>query len=407
MFARLMAVVAALTLSACAALSPPMSAPEPRPLVLLVSIDGFRPDYLDRGVTPTLSRLAAEGATGPMQPSFPSKTFPNHYTLVTGLRPDHHGIVNNTMEDPAIPGVTFRLSDKAAVTDRRWWDDGEPVWVTAENAGLHTATLFWPGSEADIHGVRPERWLPFDQTMTGDARVDQFLAWLDDPAAARPDFGTLYFDIVDTAGHRSGPDSPEVDAAVASVDASMARLLAGLRARGLADQVVLVVVADHGMAATAPERSIPLGPVTASDAAHVVFAGAILGVDPVPGHEAAVRAELLAPHDHMQCWERGHLPPRLAFGTHRRVPAIFCLAETGWEIVWPDQKGWSGGDHGYDNAAPEMQALFIAHGPGVARGARIEGLRNVDVHALLGRLLGIAVPADDGDPRLAATVLVP
>ncbi|MFT4914060.1 MAG: putative AlkP superfamily pyrophosphatase or phosphodiesterase [Brevundimonas sp.] len=404
MFVRLLAVLAALVLAGCSTLSPSSAAPPPRPLVLLISIDGFRSDYLDRGLTPVLSRLAHEGTTGPMEPSFPSKTFPNHFTLVTGLRPDHHGIVNNTMEDPAIPGVTFRLSDKGAVTDRRWWDDGEPVWVTAENAGLHTATLFWPGSEADIHGVRPERSLPFDQSMTGDARVDHFLAWLDAPEG-RPDFGTLYFDIVDTAGHRHGPDSAEVNAAAASVDASIGRLLAGLRARGLADRVVLVVVADHGMAEISPDRVVRLGPVTASDAARVVYSGAILGVEPQPGHEAEVRAELLVPHDHMQCWEKGRLPPRLAFGTHRRVPAIVCLAETGWEILSPGQRAWSGGDHGYDNAAPEMRALFIAHGPGVVAGRRIATLRNVDVHALLGRLLGLALPAGDGDDRLARAVL--
>lgn len=406
MFARLMAVLAALVLAGCTTVTVPHAAPL-RPLVLLISIDGFRSDYLDRGATPTLSQLAREGTSGPMQPSFPTKTFPNHYTLVTGLRPDHHGIVNNTMDDPAIPGVTFRLSDKSAVADRRWWDDGEPVWVTAENAGLHTATLFWPGSEADIHGVRPERFLPFDQAMTGDARVDQFLAWLDDPAVARPDFGTLYFDIVDTAGHQHGPDSAEVNAAIASVDASMARLLTALQARGLEDQVVLVVVADHGMAATSPDRVVRLGPVTASDAARVVYSGPILGVEPQPGYEDEVRAELLAPHDHMQCWDKGHLPPRLAFGTHRRVPAIVCMAETGWEILPPDREASTGGDHGYDNAAPEMQALFIAHGPGVVAGRRIETLRNVDIHALLGRLLGLTLPADDGDDRLARAVLEP
>lgn len=406
MFARLMIVLAALVLAGCSTLTPSPAAPS-HPMVVLISIDGFRSDYLDRGLTPTLSRLAREGTTGPMQPSFPTKTFPNHYTLVTGLRPDHHGVVNNTMEDPAIPGVTFRLSDKAAVADRRWWDDGEPIWVTAENAGIPTATLFWPGSEAPIHGVRPRDWLPFDQDMGGDARVDQLLAWLDRPAGDRPGFATLYFDVVDTAGHRFGPDSAELNAAVASVDASMTRLLAGLRASGLEDQVVLVVVADHGMAATSPDRVVRLGPVTASDAARVIYSGAILGVEPQPGHEAELRAELLVPHDHMQCWEKGHLPSRLAFGTHRRVPAIFCLAETGWEILAPDQTAWTGGDHGYDNAAPEMQALFIAHGPGVVPGRRVSSLRNVDVHTLLGRLLGLEIPTDDGDDRLARAVLVP
>ncbi|MDB5420237.1 MAG: phosphodiesterase, partial [Brevundimonas sp.] len=209
--------LSALALASCA--TPPLAhapatavieaAATERPLVILVSIDGFRADYLGRGKTPVLSRLAAEGVTGPMEPSFPSKTFPNHYTIVTGLRPDHHGIVNNNMVDPTIPGVEFRLGNAAAVTDRRWWDDGEPIWVTAENAGLTSAAMFWPGSEADVRGVRPSLYAVFDQAMPGDARVNRLLSWLDLPAEGakgqrRPDIATLYFDVVDTAGHNRG-----------------------------------------------------------------------------------------------------------------------------------------------------------------------------------------------------------
>lgn len=417
---RLIALLLALTVSglgltSCATTTttPATQAAVERPVVILVSIDGFRPDYLARGETPVLSRLAAEGATGPMEPSFPSKTFPNHYTIVTGLRPDHHGIVNNNMVDPAIPGVAFSLGNAAAVTDRRWWDDGEPIWVTAENAGLTSAAMFWPGSEADVRGVRPSLYAKFDQGMPGDARVDQLLAWLDLPrdgakGQRRPDIATLYFDIVDTAGHRFGPQSPEVDAALVSVDASMARLLAGLEARGLRDKAVLIIVSDHGMAATSPERVARLGPLASSrETADVLYTGPIASVEPVAGHEAKVEAEVLAPHDHMQCWRKADIPARFAFGTHRRVPSLFCLAEDGWEILKADAvfRGQGGGDHGYDNAAPDMQAIFIANGPGVRRGARITGLRNVDVHALLGRLLNIPVPADDGDPAATAGVL--
>ncbi|CAN5250048.1 ectonucleotide pyrophosphatase/phosphodiesterase [soil metagenome] len=398
--------LAALVLSGCASMGP--TAPAARPIVILVSIDGFRADYIDRGETPTLSRLAAEGATGPMQPSFPSKTFPNHYTIVTGLRPDHNGIVNNNMVDPLIPGVRFSLGNAAAVTDRRWWDDAAPIWVTAENAGLTTAAMFWPGSEADIRGVRPTHFAKFDQSMPGDARVDQLLAWLDLPGEERPDFATLYFDAVDTAGHDDGPDSAAVNAAIASVDASMARLVAGLEARGLRDKVVLIVVSDHGMAPTSPDRVARLGPLASSrDTADVLYTGPIASVEPMPGHEAEVSAEVLAPHDHMQCWRKADIPARFEFGTHRRVPSLFCLAEDGYEILKADAtfRGDGGGDHGYDNAAPDMQAIFIANGPGVRRGAKITGLMNVDIHALLGRLLQIPVPADDGRPADTAGVL--
>jgi len=394
--------------------APIQAAAAERPLVILVSIDGFRPDYLARGETPVLSRLAAEGATGPMEPSFPSKTFPNHYTIVTGLRPDHHGIVNNNMVDPAIPGVEFRLGNAAAVTDRRWWDDGEPIWVTAENAGLTSAAMFWPGSEAEVRGVRPSLYATFDQSMPGDARVDQLLTWLDLPKGGprgqrRPDIATLYFDLVDTAGHNYGPVSPKVDEALVSVDASIGRLLAGLEARGLRDKAVVIIVSDHGMAATSPERVARLGPIASSpDAAKVLYTGPIASIEPLPGHEAEVTAEVLAPQEHMQCWRKAEIPARFEFGAHRRVPSLFCLAETGWEILKAQAvfRGQGGGDHGYDNASPDMQAIFIANGIGVRPGARITGLRNVDIHSLLGRLLAIPVPADDGRASATTDVLI-
>ena len=417
---RLILILLALTASGCANWPAGFGGggKVERPIVVLVSIDGFRADYIARGATPTLSRWAREGASGPMQPSFPTKTFPNHYTLVTGLRPDHHGIVNNTMTDPTIPGVTFSLRNAEAVTDRRWWDDGEPIWVTAEKAGLTSAAMFWPGSEADVRGVRPSLYAKFDQAMPGDARVDQLLAWMDlpvreeagdgGPGTDRPDIATLYFDIVDTAGHEHGPDAPEVATALASVDQSLARLEAGLRRRGLWQRVVVIVVSDHGMAATSPDRVARLGPLASSaEAAFVQYGGAIASIEPLPGHEAEVAAEVTGPHEHMTCWKKAEIPARFAFGTHRRVPSLFCVAEPGWAILKADQtfRGEGGGDHGYDNAAPEMQAIFVAHGRGVRRGARIEGLQNVDVHGLMGRLLGIAVPADDGDPARAAGVL--
>jgi predicted AlkP superfamily pyrophosphatase or phosphodiesterase len=172
--------------------------------------------------------------------------------------------------------------------------------------------------------------------------------------------------------------------------------------------VVLLIVSDHGMAPTSPERVARLGPLASSrDTADVLYTGPIASVEPMPGHEAEVAAEVLAPHPHMQCWRKTDIPARFEFGTHRRVPSLFCLAENGWEILKADAKfrGDGGGDHGYDNTAPDMQAVFIANGPGVRRGAKIAGLMNVDVHGLMGRLLRIPVPADDGRPADTAGVL--
>ena len=369
-----------------------------RPLVILISIDGFRYDYLSRGVTPTLSALAADGATGPMRPSFPSLTFPNHYTLVTGLHPDHHGIVGNSFIDSKLGKFTM------ANTETGWWDQAEPIWDTAEKAGLTTATMFWPGSETTVNGVHPTYHRAFDQAVTGDQRVDQLLAWMDQ--TPRPDFATLYFDTVDTAGHRNGPDAPATTEATATVDASIARLIEGLKARGLYDRTVLVIVSDHGMAATSPDRVMVLDDLIAPEAVNITYAGPVVYLDPVPGHEAEVEAALVKRHDHGVCWDKAHIPARFVLGSNPRVPAIVCSADIGWVFgtrARPMRQ--AGGAHGYDNQAPEMAALFIAHGPGIAHGHQLQNLDSVDVQPLLGRLLQITIPNGDGRPADSAAAL--
>lgn len=367
--------------------------------VILIGIDGFRADYLERGVTPTLSRLAAAGAQadGGMKPSFPSVTFPNFYTLATGVHPDHHGLVYNTMRDPGLPGRTFTLRDRTEVMDRVWYDAGEPIWVTAGKAGLRTATLFWPGSEAAIGGVRPTYWLPFEQTVPSLARVNILLGWFTLPVEERPRLATLYFDIVDSAGHRFGPGAPETDAALTEVDTAVAALLAGLEARGIVAD--LVIVADHGMAAISGERVVFLDDLIDVSAVNITTEGPVVTLDALPGREAEVEAALLGARDHVECWRKAEVPERLAYGRHRRVPAIVCLAETGWMIgtrARTDPARIRGGAHGYDNAAPEMRALFIGHGPAFIPGAIVPDMDSVDVQPLLGRLLGLAPPSGDG-----------
>ncbi|MBV2208059.1 MAG: ectonucleotide pyrophosphatase/phosphodiesterase, partial [Thermomonas sp.] len=226
---RLLALTLLGLIAGCAT-APPASVAASQTL-LLISVDGLRPCDVTAEQMPNLNTIAERGVRAEgMQPSFPSLTFPNHYTLVTGLRPDHHGIVNNTMRDPVLG--RFSLGDRDAVEDPRWWG-GEPAWVTLQKHGGHAATMFWPGSEAPIAGQHPDQWLPFDGSMPADARVDQVLAWLDQPLPRRPRFVTLYFDKVDHAGHDDGPDSVEVREAEVAVDMALARLIAGLEVRDL------------------------------------------------------------------------------------------------------------------------------------------------------------------------------
>lgn len=396
-----------LLLSACARpATPSWAAPVPpvHPLIL-ISVDGMRADYLTRGHTPTLAMLAAQGVTSSaMRPSFPSLTYPNHYTLVTGLRPDRHGIVDNRMIDPGLG--RFDMAIRSAVEDARWWNAGEPIWITAERAGLPTATLFWPGSEAAIRGLRPRRWLRFDGTMSNADRVARLLNWFDE--RPRPAFATLYFDSIDHAGHDFGPDSPQLNAALADVDRHIAALLAGLQARDIRANIILV--ADHGMAPVSNDRRIFLDQLVNPAQVQLVAEGAVASLTPRPGQGAAVRAALLQPAAHMACHAKADLPARLHHGRHQRVPDILCIADPGWTI-WmhrpepdPPLKPLAG-MHGYDPADPDMAAAFLAAGPAFRPGVVLPPFDNVDLHPLLLRLLGLPPMATDGDPATLAPAL--
>lgn len=383
-----------------------------RPPVILISIDGFRADYTLRGKTPTLAALAAEGAQAGegMRPSFPANTFPNHYTLITGLRPDRSGLTDNTMYDVARPGVKFSMSARDQVQDRFWWDGGEPVWVTAERKGIHSFVMYWPGSEAAIHGVRPSRWLAYDEKDPAFDRVDRLLGWLDLPLAERPGFMTLYLEEVDTTGHHDGPDSPALDESLTHVDAALARLVAGLKARGLYDKVNLVIVADHGMAEVDVKRRIPAEDWAPPEVARLVSTAAVVGFVPEPGHEAEARRLLVGRHPTGRCWEKGKVPTRFHYGTNRRIPAIVCLSDRGAYVVSraaeakrttePDH-----GSHGYDPYLPEMRALFVARGANIWPGVRVGSFDNVDIHPLLAALMGLTAPRSDGDPRRLAGLI--
>src|SRR5262249_54157959 len=238
--------------------------------------------------------------------------------------------VHNRMVDP-VSGKRFVYNDRSLTSDPSWWG-GEPLWVSVERQGKHAATMFWPGSDVAIDGVRPEHWLPFDASMTPDAPGDQALAWLDLPAAQRPDFMTLYFEQVDHAMHDNGPDSNEVGTALREVDAALGRLLAGLKQRGLTDSVNLVIVSDHGATASGPDRVIVLDRIVDVADIDLVTNGVLASLAPKPGHEQEVENAVLRRHDHMRCWRKGDLPPRLHYGTNPRIPPLLCLADDGWLV---------------------------------------------------------------------------
>ncbi|QBB71017.1 alkaline phosphatase family protein [Pseudolysobacter antarcticus] len=377
--------------------------------LILISIDGYRADYLQRGLSPTLTALAADGVRAEaLRPAFPSLTFPNHYTLVTGLNPDHHGIVNNRMINP-VSGARFVYKEPATTADPNWWG-GEPIWVSVEKNGQHAATMFWPGSDVAIKNTRPSYWRAFDGKITPDERVDQVLQWLDLPADQRPVFLTLYFDQVDHGGHDFGPDSAEVNAAIALVDTALQRLVQGLKQRGLDQRANLVIVSDHGMTSAGRDRVVVLNDLVNVDNITVESAGILAGLAPKPGHEKEVENALLKPQAHMQCWKKTNVPIRLHYGTNPRIPEILCLANEGWligtqDVIDDPKHHFSLGEHGYDNDLPSMRALFIAHGSAFKHGLVVPEFDNVDVYPMLMRVLGITAQPNDGNARTTTSML--
>ena len=376
----------------------------PSPIVILISIDGFRWDYLDRFAPPALTALASTGVRAEgLIPQFPSKTYPNHYSLATGLRPARHGIVSNNMTSPDIPG-RFELRDRVVIADARWWG-GEPIWNTAERQGLRASALFWPGSEAPIGGRHATYWLPYDGKLTNEAQVAKTVEWLSLPEGQRPSFLTLYFGEVDNAGHTFGPDSDEVRAAVHRVDAAIAQLVASVRRARLDDRVHYVVVADHGMAALSSERTIVLDDLIAVDSVDVIDWSPVVGLTPRDGNVEATYLALKGRHPALAVYKSAELPARFHLAGHSRLPAIVGIADEGWHITsrneirrWGTGDGRApGGNHGYDPQFRSMHGVLIATGPQLRAGVRVPPIENIHIYELLCALLDINAAPNDGD----------
>jgi predicted AlkP superfamily pyrophosphatase or phosphodiesterase len=395
------------------AASPWLAAQPTAPLVVLVGIDAFRPDYLERADVPTLRRLASHGVRADgLVPPFPSKTFPSFTSIATGLRPARHGIVSNTIDDPAIAG-RFALADHVVRSDPRWWR-GEPIWNTAGRQGLRTAGLFWPGDDVEIGGRRPTYWLPYDDAYPNEARITRVLEWLALPERERPSLVTLYFSLVDIASHEHGPMAPQTLAAAAAADRLLGQLVEGLVRLGLDRRATLVVVSDHGMSETHPDRVIVLDDYVDLARIRIVDSGPFVGLRPTgadaPGATAVVAA--LGKAAHLQAWRREDVPARYHYDDAARVPPVVAVADDGWLVLtraqrdrWRARGGGVRGEHGYAPEVAAMRGVFVAAGPALRDGLRVPAFANVHVYPLLCRLLGISPSPNDGDPAVTAGLL--
>lgn len=378
--------------------------------VLLVSLDGFRWDYIQRKPAARLRELAARGVRAErMIPVFPSKTFPNHYSIVTGLYAEEHGIVANAIRDSVL-GL-FSLRDTLAQSESRWWG-GEPIWVTAERQGVRAASSSWPGSEASIKGHWPSWWSRYWHDEPHAARIEKILGWLALPLDSAPRVITTYFHDVDSDSHAHGTDSWQTDSAIAKVDRAVGALMDGIAALGLEDVVNVIVVSDHGMTDTDSSRWIAFDDYIDMADVEIVDWTPVAAIAPKPGAEARVYEALRNAHPRMQVYRKGELPARWHFNDHPRITSIVAVADEGWTMStramfarWVAQGRTGGATHGYDPALVSMGATFIAAGPGIARGRVVPPFQNVHVYPLMAHLLSLRPAQTSGSLDSVRAVL--
>jgi alkaline phosphatase D len=325
-----------------------------------------------------------------MLPAYPSITFPNHYTIVTGLYPEHHGIVANGFYDPDRK-ETYSYHDSKTVGDGSWYG-GTPLWVLAEQQGMRSACFFWVGSEADIQGVRPSYYLKYESTAPNSKRVQQVLAWLHLPAEQRPHIITLYFSDTDSAGHRYGPDSPEVAEAVGRLDRQIGMLVDGIKASKL--PVDLIVLSDHGMAEVSGATTY-LDQYGLNPSWFTRTVGSSLYPKSEEDAEKSYEA-LLGKNDHFLVYRRKAVPSYLHFDSNAREgdPVVVPTGAYLFDAFGGSRAGEAApkGMHGYDAThMPEMKAIFFAAGPDIMRGIKLKPFENVDVYPLIARILGLDI----------------
>lgn len=363
--------------------------------LVALSMDGFRWDYTSKTETPNFDRLAKSGVKAEaIIPSFPTKTFPNHYTMATGLYPDHHGIVMNNFYDPAM-NEEYAIKDRDAVGNGKFYG-GEPVWVTAEKQGLTAASLFWVGSEAEIGGVRPTKWKKYMHRIPYGDKIDTVISWLQLPEPARPNLIMWYFDQPDGDGHDFGPDSREIVQTIHVLDSLLGVFLDKLEALPFADKINIIVTSDHGMCPLSNERVVLL-----DEYLDTAWIERIHGGNPVfiinarPGFDDEIEAALKKV-EHITTWRKTEIPERLHYGSNPRVMDFVVAADSSWSVFFEKTGDYLGGTHGYDNQNRDMYAIFYAAGPAFKKGYQHGTFNNVDLYGLMCEILNLQPAPNDG-----------
>lgn len=359
--------------------------------VIVLSMDGFRSDYPDHAYTPTLDSLARAGVKAAFRPSFPSVTFPNHYSMATGLHPDHHGLINNSFYAPDLDSV-YRMADPTPA-----FYGGEPIWNTAEKQGVRAASFFWVGSEYPIQGCQPSIWKPFDKNVPYSDRADSVVAWLRLPEEVRPHLIMWYIEEPDAIGHVCTPDSSATLQKVEELDRVLNHFFNEARKLDIFDKIDFIVLSDHGMATYAPEKYVNLNEYLPRDSFDYIFEGVPTLLYPKKSYTETAY-DILKKVPHVTVWKKEEIPAEYVYGSNLRIGDLVVLPDIGTNLHFRDQSEPSpGATHGYDNFAPEMEAIFYAAGPSFKKNVELPAMANVNLYLIISRLLNLEPAPNDGD----------
>jgi len=369
--------------------------------VLLISFDGFRADYLDWYNTPNFDMMTNGGfKTKGLKPVFVSKTFPNHYSIATGMYPENHGIISNKFYDKELK-ETYCLCDPAAVQDFKWYS-GEPIWVTAEKQGIKTASFYWVGSVAPVDGVLPGITKKYDESVSFQTRIDSVAKWFSLPEKERPQLILLYFHEPDATGHNFGPRSEETEQKIEEMDRVLGQIVEKMGETPVASQLNYIVVSDHGMVDIDSTRIIDLSEIPELDSLtqegtgpYAFFYGSASEnyeniknkIEPFPNFDTYLKDEIL---------DRWH------FKNNVRIKDMLLVADEGWSIlnVKNPRPDWIGlGTHGYDNQLWSMHGILLGSGPAFKRGYTRSTIENIHIYPLIAEILGLR-PFREIDGRL-------
>jgi len=367
----------------------------PDSYVLLISLDGFRWDYPSIYSTPNINAFGNSGVRAQSLIScYPSKTFPNHYSIATGLHPDHHGIVNNSFYDEELG--YYRLGDRKSVENGKFYG-GEPIWVTAEKQGVKTASFYWVGSEAPIQGIQPTYWKRYAQKVPFIQRVDTVIKWFSLPVDQRPRLVTFYYHEPDWVSHDFGPVSTQTQKVVEQLDSLIGYFLNRLQELPIAGKLNIIILSDHGMAEISSAKVVNLSDYFDKAIFKYISGGnPVYTLQPLPENYREVLTKLKS-IPHLKVWERNEIPKRYVYGDNPRVNDILVEAELGWSVTWShDKESYTGGKHGYDNLIPDMQGIFYARGPAFKSGYVHPSFYNVNVYSIIANILNLKPAKTDG-----------